>query len=369
MRSRNGIALIAILALAQVACRESFDPSLPPAADAARLQQIVDSTLVSLGAPGAVVGIEAAGGERFMIASGNADLSTASAMNVANRFRVGSITKTMVATIVLQLVDEGRLELDDTIARWLPGVVPNADIITVRQLLNHTSGIPDYLDDAVLEARVLADPGRQFSIEELIAAANRQTAPFVPGAPNRWEYSNTNYVLLGVVIERVTGKSLGSELQQRIFDRVNMPSSLFPTAVAIPAPFSRGYIDRFGASNFDITTIVSPSLAAGAGAVVSNAADLMLWANALARGQLISSAMHLEQITPVLASGGEGYGLGVQAFGGWIGHSGEIAGYEASMYSRPGVGTIVVLVNKSPATESVSYEIFNNIRWAEFGIR
>lgn len=361
----NAWVVIAVVAVAS-GCSDAFDPALPPSADVTRLQFIVDSIVQAHDAPGAVVGVVIAEGQRYTITSGVSDLGAQTSMSADNRFRVGSVTKTMVATVALQLVDEGRMKLDDAVEAWLPAVVPNGDHITIRQLLNHTSGIADYLDDRTLEDELLANPSRTFSFDELIAGANRQGPRFSPGAS--WAYSNSNYLLLGALIERVTSSSLGVELKSRIFDRLNMVSTLYPESPAIPAPFSHGYIESDG-SKVDVTSAISPTIAAGSGAAISTVSDLLAWADALARGTLISSESRALQLTPVPASGGEGYGLGVQTFGHWVGHSGEFPGYEASVYSRPGVGTIVVLVNMSPTSSSTSYAIFDNVRWAEFGFR
>jgi D-alanyl-D-alanine carboxypeptidase len=148
-----------------------------------------------------------------------------------------------------------------------------------------------------------------------------------------------------------------------------MISTDYPATTGLKSPFSRGYADSASSMNTDVTTLVSPTVAGGAGAVVSSVGDLVTWASALARGQLVSDSLHARQLTPVVASGTTGYGLGVETFSHWVGHSGEFPGYEASMYSRPEVGTIVVLVNKTPTTVSASYAIFNELRWAEFGLK
>ena len=351
------------------ACAEATYPEIESGADAVELQKVVDSMRAELGIPGAVVAVRVSGGSDFLLTSGVDNVVTKAPMNSVNRFRIGSITKTMVATVALQLVDEGSISLADTISRWIPNSVASANRITVRMLLNHTSGVPDYLDDAALLASIRANPARIFAPAEAIAAANRQTRQFEPGAANGWAYSNTNYVLLGLVIEAVTGLSIDQVLQRRIFDRLGMTSTYFATTTAAPSPFSRGYANVDGTGDIDVTTVLSPTFAGAAGAVVSNARDLLVWSQALAEGTLVSAARHLDQITSVPASSNEAYGLGVQKAGAWVGHSGEIAGYEASMFTRPGVGTIIVLVNKSLGSGSDSYAILDRVRWAEFGTR
>lgn len=141
------------------------------------------------------------------------DLATGAKLRPAAQFRIGSITKTFVATIVLQLVGEGRLRLDERIARRLPGLLTNGEQITVRQLLNHTSGLPDYTGDPELFAGIRQN--RLWEPRELVALAERQPQLFEPGSA--WAYSNTDYIVAGLLVEAVTGRSLARELDRRIF--------------------------------------------------------------------------------------------------------------------------------------------------------
>jgi D-alanyl-D-alanine carboxypeptidase len=366
-------ALVVALIVTTIACDEgSTEPQLPGGASLAELQRTVDSLVAFRGIPGAVVGVQVAGGEQFVIASGVADLAARTPMNPSNRFRIGGVTKTMIATVALQLVDEGRLALDDTIARWLPMLPPilaSANRTTLRQLLSHTSGIPDYTAHPAFDSTLAANPGRVWQATDAIALAARSAPSFEPGAPNKWEYSNTNYVVLGLLLETVAGEPVGLQLQRRIFDRIGMTSTYFATTTASPTPFSRGYVDAAGMSDVDVTDRVSPTAAGAAGAVVSNLHDLMLWSPALSAGTLLSPAMRREMSTVFPASGGVGYALGVESFAQWIGHSGEMPGYESIMFTRPGVGTIIVLTNKSTPGGQVAAAIFDDVRWREFGTR
>jgi D-alanyl-D-alanine carboxypeptidase len=362
------LAVGAALVLAP-ACHDSLlDPPLEKNFSPERLQFIVDSVVAANKVPGAIVAVRPAGGAETILVSGTDDLTLHTPMNPSARFRVGSITKTMIATIVLQLADEQALTLDDVVATWLPGIVPNADRITVRQLLNHTSGEFDYTEDTQFLAAVEADPQHAWTPDELVAVANRHQPFFAPGASNRWRYSNTNYVLLGLILERVTGSSIDALLQSRIFDRLALTGTFFATTSAAPTPFSRGYFDLAGMSNVEVTSTFSPTTAWATGAVVSNAHDLVAWAEALASGALLAPATHTGSLTVVVASGLAGYGLGVQTFARWVGHAGGFPGYETMMYSKPEVGTIVVLVNKS-AGGVAAFQLFDAVRWAKFGTR
>jgi D-alanyl-D-alanine carboxypeptidase len=196
--------------------------SAPPASraptDPAVLQQQLDG-VVEAGAPG-VVGLARTGERTWQGASGLGDLRANRPARAGDRFRVGSMTKSFVAALVLQLVGEGRLSLDDNLERWLPGLVPSGERITVRQLLNHTSGLYNYSDD-------LPEPPRRFRPRELVAIATGHKPLFTPGT--QFSYSNTNYILAGLLVERVTGQPLDDQLEQRIFQPLGLDHTELPT--------------------------------------------------------------------------------------------------------------------------------------------
>ena len=145
-------------------------------------------------------------------------------MRPADRFRVGSVTKSFMATVLLQLVGERKLRLDDSLERWLPGVVPNGRSITVRELLQHTSGLYDYVDDSAFRTAVLANPLRVWTPRQLVRIAVSHHPLFRPG--RRWSYSNTNYILAGLVIQAVTHRTVAAELRNRIFRPLDLRSDL-----------------------------------------------------------------------------------------------------------------------------------------------
>src|SRR5690349_5332350 len=177
------------------AVAHAADRGAPSQPSVTALQRSLDR-LVAAGAPGGVVLVRDHG-RTARLAAGYADTRTHRRMRTSDRFRVGSVTKTFVATAILQLAGDGRLSLDDSVERWLPGEVPGGGAITVRQLLTMTSGIFDYLndgDDTVLR-RELADPGMRWTPSDLVAIATAHAPRFAPGTA--WSYSNTGYILLG----------------------------------------------------------------------------------------------------------------------------------------------------------------------------
>ena len=264
---------------------------------------------------------------------------------------MASITKPFVATIVLQLVAEGKLGLDDAVDRRLPGLVPNGGAITLRELLNHTSGFFDYQNDKSWVKAVIAHPGRRWSPRELVAIATSHRPLFPPG--KGWSYSNTNYVVLGLVVEAVTGTAIGQQLRERLFRPLGLAATSFPAGTQIEGPHAHGYIG-FGTLPslppgrlFDATSVESPSVGWAAGAIVSNGDDVTRFFAALLGGRLLRHDLlaAMETVAP-----GSHYGLGIVSVrtpcGPAFGHDGVFTGYRAVVYARPnGRRVAAVMIN------------------------
>jgi D-alanyl-D-alanine carboxypeptidase len=302
---------------------------------------------VADGVPGAA-GLARRGGQVITAASGAADVATGRPMAAADRFRVGSITKTLVATVVLQLAGEHRLRLSDSIARWLPGLVPNGQDITVRELLQHTSGLYNYTDDPGFLRAFRADPARVWQPQALIRIAVAHPPLFPPGT---FGYSNTDYVLLGLIIQAATGQPLGRELQDRIFVPLGMRHTSLPFAQVIPpSPYAHGYLLGLPGGPLDLTR-VSPSWAWAAGAVVSTAADLARFYTALLTGRILPSPLLHQMLTTVPDEpAGIRYGLGIFSLqtpcGTAWGHNGDFPGYFSNaLTTLGGSRQVIVLIN------------------------
>jgi D-alanyl-D-alanine carboxypeptidase len=327
-RTSRRLACLVSLALAAAA-------GAAPVADAApkrnRLQRAADA-LVAAGAPGTIVLVRD-GDRTTRVVAGYANLATKRPMRARDRFRVGSTTKTFVSAVVLQLAGEGKLALADSVERWLPGLVPNGAAITVHQLLNHTSGLADYApdDDVTFISRVLAEPHRTWEPRELVAVGTAHQPIFAPGAG--WSYSNTGYILLGLIAEAASGKPLEAELRARVLAPLGLRATSFDTGPRIAGPHAHGY-SRFGAQRrFDIS-VLDQSWAWAAGAVVSTADDLARFYRALLGGRLLSPRLLAEMRTTVPVDGGQqAYGLGLTKSrypcGTFWGHGGETFGYES----------------------------------------
>jgi D-alanyl-D-alanine carboxypeptidase len=258
-------------------------------------------------------------------------------MRVENRFKIGSITKTFVATVVLELVRDGKLQLGDTVAHWLPGLVPNGAHITVRQLLRHQSGLFDYFEDPRATAPYLAgDLGYVWAPRALIALATSHPPLFPPGSA--FSYSNTNYLVLGLIVERVTGHSLRQELRRRIFTPLHLGSTRFPTSQRFGPRLAHGYLWSPG-SRQDVTA-VSQSLGWAAGGAVSSAGDVARFFRALLAGRILPHHLLHEMRRTVPLGPGVGYGLGIirvaSPCGQLWGHDGSFAGYLSDTLSSAG---------------------------------
>src|SRR5438445_4297375 len=212
-RRQSTIALgLAVQAVAVAALAVPASGARQAVGREADLQRSLDQ-LVAAGVPGAVLLVRE-GDRTIRLTSGYGNLKPRTPMRAGDRFRVGSITKTLVATVALQLVAERKLSLADTVERWLPGVVPNGKRITVRRLLNHTSGLFDYGGDRKFVPEAFRHPLKAWAPRQIVAIATAHKPRFAPGAG--WSYSDTNYYVLGLIVEAATGHSLASELRRRL---------------------------------------------------------------------------------------------------------------------------------------------------------
>jgi D-alanyl-D-alanine carboxypeptidase len=311
------------------------------------LERILDDVMAENGIPGAVIGVWVPGEGSWVEAKGLADVDAEQAMDIADKVRIGSITKTFLATVILQLVDEGRVSLDDPLQDYAPEV-PGSEEITMRMLLDHTSGLFDYTSDEGFQEALDAEPLTKWQPQELVDFAISHEPYFAPG--QGWQYSNTNYILLGMIVEQVTGNQVGDEMRTRIYERLGLSNTSFPEGPEMSGRYSHGYMYWDDQNNLtDITTTFDPSLAWAAGGMISNLGDLEVWAEALATGELLSSATQEERLTFVDAQQGTQYGLGIVDYKGFLGHGGDIPGFSNAAFYNPSMDvTIVLSLNKNP---------------------
>ena len=277
-------ALVASVACAAVALGAPAASAAPvkPARSTATLQHALDQ-VVAAGVPGAVV-LARDGGRTTVLTSGVSDVKRKTKVRATDRFRIGSVTKSMTATVVLALVDDGKLRLDDTVEQRLPGAVPNGKSITVRQLLSMTSGLFDYLNDGdtTVEKRLFAgELTYRWKPAELVGISKRHPARFAPGTG--WSYCSTCYILLGQIVERTTGHTLAAELRRRVFTPAGMTATSLDSEPLIAGAHAHGY-ERLGKGLTDVS-VLSPSEGWAAGGIVSNAQDVARFYRALAQGK------------------------------------------------------------------------------------
>lgn len=275
----------------------------PPAG----LQQAANQ-MVADGAPGVII-LSRHGRQVSDVVAGLADKATGQPMQSQDHVHIGSITKTFVATVVLQLAAERRLSLNDSVQKLLPGVITGHGYdparITVRQLLHMTSGIRDYLDAKVFMTEQALE--ETWQPQQLVDIA-LSLGPPVHG----WMYSNTNYILLGMIIQKVTGQSPITEISSRILAPLGLRGTSFPlTSTAIPSPYAHGYY-----GSMDVTNVENPSSAWTAGAMISTVGDVATFYRALLTGRLLPPEEQRELLTtiPVDDTGelfAEHYGLGI----------------------------------------------------------
>ncbi|TGB14277.1 class A beta-lactamase-related serine hydrolase [Streptomyces palmae] len=312
--------------------------------------------------------------------SGVGDLRTGAPVPRQEYVRIGSATKTFVATVLLQLAGEGRLSLDDTVDAWLPGVVRghgnDGRGITLRQLLQHTSGLPDYIGDVTPDlspAGYRENRWTTYTSEQRVAFAMRHPPSFEPGTG--WKYSNTDYVLAGMVIKAVTGRSWEQEVQARIVRPLRLTRTLTPGDWPfLPAPHARNY-QQFAPDGEMVDTTIAylPFDGDADGAMISTAEDTNRFLTALVGGELLAPAQlaEMQRTVDVPADHGsppgtrDGLGLDwtpLSCGGGYWGHSGDGFGYMAwpasdgrssitvSLHSRPGDKDTAVRQTRGIAT-------------------
>jgi D-alanyl-D-alanine carboxypeptidase len=311
----------------------------------ANLPQLARS-LVKAGAPGAIVYVRTPTATRAG-AAGFADVSAHATMRASFRYRIASVSKAFVSVVILQLEAEGKLDIDDPVEKYLPGVVPNGGAIAVRRLMNHTSGLFNYTDDEKWLTDAIANPLRVWTPLELLSYAFARPPNFLPG--RNWAYSNTGYIVLGLVAEKVAGKPLGTLLQERIFGPLELTSTTFPTGIQFDATFVHGY-GNFAASGptIDLTPLVDPSWAWAAGGIVSSAPDVTLFYRALLTGKLLAPAQLKEMKTmePIAGTYGLGISMTEAACSRVWGHAGDFPGWRnLAMATANGKREVVVMVN------------------------
>ncbi|MFI1017778.1 serine hydrolase domain-containing protein [Streptomyces sp. NPDC020965] len=318
-------------------------PELGPAV-AGRLDSAIQQVMREASVPGVIVGLWAPGKGSYVRAFGVADKSTGAPMKPDLNMRIGSETKTFTVTALLELVDQGKVGLDDPISRYINGV-PNGSRITLRDLAGMRSGLFNYSMDEDFFKALTSDPERPFTPQELLSYSFRHPIQFQPGA--EFEYSNTNLILLGLVVEQAGGLPLNEYIERHVLEPAGLNRTVFPTGAEFPSPHAHGYTEQTADGKMADSTDWNPSWGWAAGAMISDLEDLRSWARTVATGTLLTPETQAERLkTGPTTIPGAGYGLGIFNVQGWIGHNGSLPGYETlTVYLPESQATMVVLLN------------------------
>ncbi|WP_181772693.1 serine hydrolase domain-containing protein [Amycolatopsis pittospori] len=324
-------------------------------------------TLVRDGVPGAQATVTSASGRTWSEREGVGNIEKGTPFPNGSKFRAGSVTKTFVAVVVLQLVADGKVRLDTPIDRYLPGLVRgngnDGTKITVRQLLQHTSGLHDFSRDMDLDEwrHRGAEP------EELMAIALAQGPLFDPG--KGWSYSNTNYIVAGMLIEKLTGRSVSDEIDTRIVQPLRLRGTYLPARgdERLPNPHARGYTP--GDKGLVDFTELDPSAAWTSGGLVSTGEDLNHFFAALTGGRLLlrPQLAEMQRTRPVdLGVPGAAYGLGIVSVpltcgGTFWGHRGSVPGFTTLSGAIPHGKQVNVVLNQDPLPGKASKDLFTAV--------
>jgi len=343
--------------------------------DRAAIDDAVERALEQTTTPGAVVLLRQ-GDTEHLAAYGTRQYGGGDAVTVDDHFRIGSNTKTMTGTVILQLVDEGELGLDDPVSNHVRGV-PNGENTTITELLNMRSGLHNYSELVTFNRMLDDDPARVWQPEELVAMGLAEEPYFPPG--DGYHYSNTNTVILGMILEEITGNPAADEFRTRIFEPLGLEETLLPALddPSIPEPHPRGYLwgtnestavdpalpdddqEAALAGETEPTDVTehNPSWGWTAGAAISTAGDLATYVEALIGGGLLSTelqAVRLASLQPVDTDDPQSaqYGLALARLGPLLGHDGSLPGFQSVMGHDPETGlTMIVLTNLQAAPD------------------
>ena len=340
----------------------THEPAYASALRRAMVQAMKDNAV-----PGMVILVRSPKGD-WATVLGTAEIGTSKPWTLGDHFRIGSNTKTMTGTVILQLAQEGKLALTDPVAKYVPGV-PNGDKITIANLAEMRSGLYSYTSDPKFNQTLDKEPKKAWTPQELLRIAFSHPVNAAPDT--EFEYCNTNTVLLGLIIEKVTGMSASDAFRKRIFEPLGLKQTSLPLPAewALPDPHPQGYQFLTNAETIDSYAVPKDQLAAAldgklkpldetdsspswgwtAGGASSTAGDLATYVKALVGGGLLDARMQkirFDSIRPITS--GAGYGLGIAQFGPMYGHDGQLPGFSSFMaYDRRTRTTLIIGANLS----------------------
>lgn len=291
--------------------------------------------------PAVLVGVWDASGNSYVHAFGYADIKKRAPLTPTDHFRIGSNTKTFVISVLLQLVDEGKLRLDDPLSHFNIGVtIPNAKNITVREACQMRSGLFEVFDSPEFD-HMDVKPDATFDSRTLIGWATKQKPYFAPGKGYR--YSNTNYLILGLIIEAITKDSIANQIRKRLLVPFHLTRTSYPSTQAMPDPWARGYaLDKKGDWE-DVSGTIPVSMMGSAGEMISDMSDMKRWVKLYVTGKTSGPATQRARMACIPTGEGDlAFGLGVGCSAGWYGYTGGLPGYNTGDYYFPTEGITIV---------------------------
>ncbi len=292
--------------------------------------------------PGVLVGVLDGNGHSYLHGFGYENLKAKAPMRLNDHFRIGSNTKVFVITVLLQLVDEGKLSLDDPLSTFNIGVkIPNGNHITVRQACEMRSGLFEAYEVPQLGTGATVTPDSKWDPHTLIKWAVEQK-PYFPAPGKAYKYSNTNYLILGLIVEAVTHDTIEHQIDKRILVPFNLSNTSFPTTMAMPSPWARGYGLDPRKNWEDVSNTIPVSLMWSAGAMVSDMFDMNRWVKLYVTGKTNGAKTQRERMKCVWTGEGNlSFGLGIGCSAGWFGYTGGLPGYNTATYYFPATGVTV----------------------------
>lgn len=356
------VSLAALMAVSGVAaCGTSVQQRMPTVSASAsatasasaaeldaKLDAAVEQAMKDLAIPGALVGISVPGTVDYVKAFGSGDQATDTPMSLDDHVRIGSVTKTFTGTAILQLVDQKRVQLTDPVSKYVAGV-PSGDKITLQMLGDMRSGLFNYSEDEEFVKSVLPELSKgptagAVTAQQLLDISFKHPLNFEPGT--KFEYSNTNAVLLGMVVEKVSGQPLADYFQRNIFTPSKLTQTSYPSSGEMPTPYAHGYTTDTSGAVVD-ASLWNPAWANAAGAIISTYADMKIWASELGKGSLLAPETQKKRLEKVDQAGlASLYRFAIFENNGWLGHNGSIPGYTSVVMSIPDQNaTLVVFTN------------------------
>ena len=339
------ISLLLLYAFTIDSCKKESTPD-PNQPLIGQMKAVTDSIVKNTHVPGIVaLVVDHKRGIDWLYTAGYSDIPNQLPMDGRYTFRIGSNTKTMTGTVLLQLVDEGKLALNDKLSKYYPQY-PKADSITIAMLCNMSSGIYNFTDDKTWQNTLFSNPTRVWTPQESVDIGFSHAFYFSPGSG--WFYSNTNTIILGMLIEKLTGNSLQSEIDNRIIKPLQLSNTGFLTSgLNFPGTHGRGYYSGEYTENEDFTEVFDISWGWAAGSAYSSPRELQKYAEALVGGGLLSDSLQQRRLNDLkVLSPSAAYGLCLLKRGSFYGHNGALPGFTSSMYhSNEKDCTVIIYFN------------------------